>query len=361
MLHKIVIRRGYFLNGVVASLIVLGSLAACNATATNSPTSAITATVSASPAETPIPIPSPSPTVPPALAILLAPPGADASLVQALQAELSDLSAQAGLLFEQREQVTVADLGPQVRIVVALPPDPGLADLAAASPGIQFLAVGIGSLQAAQNLSLIAAQGERPDRQGFLAGYLATVITEDWRVGVISPADNAAGRAARQAFINGVIFYCGLCRPVYPPFHQYPLYVEIPGRAAQADQQAAADILINSAVKTVYVFPGTGDEFLLTYLASAGTNLLGGTTPPDAVKKQWVASIQVDLLAAVRQAWADLLSGKGGLSLEAPLHLTDLNSGLLSPGRQRLVEAILAELAADYIDTGVDPLTGEMK
>ncbi|MBN2548750.1 MAG: hypothetical protein JXB15_06320 [Anaerolineales bacterium] len=364
MFLKIVNLRSHFLIAVFASLIVLFSLAACHAAATGSPTAALTATQGVATGEPPTPTSiasSPTPTLPPARAILLAPPGADASLVQTLQAELTDLSAQAGLLFERREQVTAAELGPQVQILVALPPDTGLAELAAASPQTQFLAVGIGGLQAAQNLSLVAAQGERPDRQGFLAGYLATVITDDWRVGVISLADNPAGRAARQAFTNGVIFYCGLCRPVYPPFYEYPLYVEIPGGASQADQQAAADILINSAVKTVYVVPGAGDENLLAYLASLGINIIGGMTPPDVAKGQWVASIQVDILDAVRQVWMEILDGKGGLSREASLHLADINPALLSPGRQRLVETILAELTADYIDTGVDPLTGEMK
>jgi len=43
------------------------------------------------------------------------------------------------------------------------------------------------------------------------------------------------------------------------------------------------------------------------------------------------------------------------------LTLSNVNTSLLSPGRQRLVEKTLQDLAADYIDTGVDPLTGESR
>jgi hypothetical protein len=44
-----------------------------------------------------------------------------------------------------------------------------------------------------------------------------------------------------------------------------------------------------------------------------------------------------------------------------PLALQHVNPQLVSPGRQRLVEEMLAELRAGYIDTGVDPATGESR
>ncbi len=140
--------------------------------------------------------------------------------------------------------------------MVALPPDPGIANLAAANPQAQFLAVGIPGVTVTSNLSQIGSDGERPDQQGFLAGYLAAVITPDWRVGVISQSDSPAGKAAQNGFTNGVIFYCGLCRPSYPPFIQYPILVDL---AAGTDPQAAVDSLVSNAVKTVYVSPAVED------------------------------------------------------------------------------------------------------
>ncbi len=47
--------------------------------------------------------------------------------------------------------------------------------------------------------------------------------------------------------------------------------------------------------------------------------------------------------------------------LAIPITITNQNEQLFSPGRQGLVEKILSELSADYIDTGVDPLTGTLK
>jgi hypothetical protein len=276
-----------------------------------------------------------------------------------LRGVMVELAERDGLAFLERAEISDADWQSDVRLVVALPPDPGLAALAPAHPGTQFLAVGVPALQPAQNLSVIGAQGDRPDRQGFLAGYLAAVITQDWRVGVISRADTPAGKAAEGGFVNGAIFYCGLCRPAYPPFYQYPVVAAISAGASQADQQVAADTLLSNAVQTVYVAPGVGDESLLNYLAEAGVNIIGSAPPTAQVQNRWVASIQVDWAQAVREAWSRLMNGETGLSLAGPLQLTDRNETLFSSGRQGYVERMLQDLLDGYIDTGVDPFTGD--
>lgn len=326
-------------------------------------------TPGALPAETDAPLvtsvatdmPTATPTAPAGLVILLIPAEADEQQAATLQTMLAELAAQEGLRFETRQAVQPGELDTSVRLVVVLAPDPGVQNLASASPAIQFLAVGMPGLSAGSNISLIGAQGGRPDRQGFLAGYLAALVTADWRVGVISRSDTPAGLAARKAFLNGAVFFCGLCRPAYPPFNQYPLFAELAVGAGQAEQQAAADALISSAVKTVYIVPGAGDDFLLQYLAQAGINLIAGVPTPAELQGQWVATLGFDLAAALRQAWPDLLAGKGGLEFEPPLTIENINPAILTTGRQRLVERTRAELEAGYIDTGVDPLTGEMR
>jgi len=299
--------------------------------------------------------PTPTPTPPPSLVILLTPPGSDGAQAAQLQEVLSVLSAQEGLLFETRSELLDNDLQAGVRLVVALPPDSGLAELTAANPEIQFLAVGIPGLQPAPNLSVIGAGGDRPDRQGFLAGYLAAVITRDWRVGVVIPSDLDSGQFALQGFQNGLVFYCGLCRPAYPPYYQYPVFAEVTSSASLEEQRAAADIMIANAVESVYIYPGAGSEGLFDYLAQAGIKIIGGVEPPPTVLNQWVASIRVDWESAIREAWLRLIQGEGGFSLEAPITLTDRNENNFSPGRQEFVERLLEDLLADYIDTGAAP------
>jgi hypothetical protein len=292
--------------------------------------------------------------------VLLAPSGADPQQASALQELAAGLAAESGLGIQVMSGLSQTELTPDLRLVVALPPDPGLAALAAAAPGTQFLGLGMPDLPEAANLHALPGSGARPDQQGFLAGYLAALVTPDWRVGVISNAETPTGKANQQGFLNGVIFYCGLCRPAFPPFVQYPVFASLPAEAGQTDQQAAADSLIAQGVTTVYVAPGAEDDWLLQYLAGQGVNLIGGSTPPPGIQGNWIATLSSDPLAGLRQAWEQALNGVPVTSSEPPLAISDINEALLSEGRQRLVEQVINELASGLIDTGVDQQTGNL-
>jgi hypothetical protein len=330
-------------------------LLACSSppTETPAPETPAPATTSTPDAPEPTETPAISPTSSTELAILLAPPGSDPRLVEDLQATLVELAASTGLEFQLRENLVPGEVEQDLRILVALPPDPGLQELAAAAPGAQFVGIGIPGLDAGSNLSVIAAQGSSPDQLGFVAGYIAALITPDWRVGALSTSDTPTGTAARQGFLNGAIFFCGLCRPTYPPYLTYPMYVELPSGASPAEWQAAADTLKASTVQTIFLAPGVGDEALLAGLAEAGIHLIGSASPPPALKDRWIATVSVDHHAVLRQLWPDLLSGEGGVQISPAIEIGDVNPDLLSQGRQRLVAELVENLQGGYVDTGV--------
>jgi hypothetical protein len=311
-------------------------------------------------AATAIALPSETPTPAPPLAILLAPPGADPALVDSLTPALVAATQRDGLQFEVRDRLNPAELPPNLRLVAVLPPDPGLTELAAAAPEVQFIGIALNGLQAAPNLSLLEAAGLRPDQQGFAAGFLAAVITPDWRVGVLAVSDTPAGQAAKSGFRNGAIFHCGLCRPTYPPYVQYPAAAEAPAAASSAEWQAAASTLLGSYVATVYVAPGAGDPAALALLAQNGVNLIGdsGGASDPALAGRWVATLSSDLTAALAEMLPKILAGEGGQVAQSPLTLGAVNPALLSPGRQVWVTELLADLASGAVDTAIDPETG---
>jgi hypothetical protein len=290
--------------------------------------------------------------------VLIALPGADSGQAAALQETLSDLATQDGLTFETVTDPADLYLSPETRLVAALPPDPGIENLAQANPQTQFLAIGIPGVPAADNLSRIGSDGSRPDQQGFLAGYLAAVITQDWRVGTVGRSDTPAARAASNGFANGVTFFCGLCRPAYPPFIQYPIFIDL---STVSDPQAAVDALVSNAVKTVYLAPEAESDALRDLLAQAGLQIIASGAPSPQIADLWVAGISTDEIGAVRQIWPRLLAGEGGLDLSTPLALVERNAALFSLGRQGLVDKMLTDLLAGYVDSGVDPQTGEMR
>ncbi len=312
---------------------------------------------------TSIPVPTASPTsVSTPLAILVLPadmPQADSDQYQKL---IYDLAQANGMRFQVRNVLTPADMaleGQALKVVVALPPDPGLAALAAAAPGVQFLAVSIPGLAAAPNLSSIGATGLPVDQQAFLAGYIAGLVAPEWRVGILSQKDTPGGDAAVTAFENGFHFYCGFCfNPNFPgpnSHNFYPIIVRIPTDAPESDYTGYADLLIHNIVRVAFIYPQVATPALLSYMSQSGVMLISQTLPGEDVRSSWVTSIQPDLIASLQRIFPELVAGNGGQVASTPLFLADVNTTLLSDARQRLVQDVLTGLENGTIGTGVNP------
>jgi hypothetical protein len=322
---------------------------------TLTPSPSLTATATSIPTSTPTSTPQPP------MAVLLAPSGADPSVVKSLQTSLNDIVTGQGLRWQVRQSLSTGDLIPALHLVVALPPDPGITSLASLAPETQFLALGISGLEPAANITLVDLAGNRPDRQGFIAGVLAAMLAPDWRVGVISLADTVEGRSARTGFLNGVEYFCGLCRPLHPPYYEYPLYFELPLTASAPEWQEAANYMVDHFAQAVYVFPGAGDEAMLSVLANGGVKIIGSGQPPESIASSWVVSLTTDPLPLIQAHVEGLLNGtfSGGLSLAVPIEFSHVNPVLFTPGKQRLTGEVLSDLQEDFIDTSVDLTTGE--
>jgi hypothetical protein len=330
---------------ILGLCLLTATLAACNtlpaAPVGPSPTPVATASeIRSSPTS-----PGPSNVV-----LFIAPPSADPMLVSRLRQSLADLAAPSQLSLQTADALTREQLSSQPRIVIAVGDNSLSAADAASHPQSQFVAVGVAGLKPGPNLSLIGPDGLIPDELGFLAGYLAALITPDYRVGVVSPDDSPSQSAASLAFLNGATYYCGLCRPSVPPFKSYPSALPpVPNAASlQAD-----------GIRTVYVVGE--DTATLVLLAGLGMNLIGEVAAPESVKARWVGTVVADPDPALKEIWPGLLGGQGGRSLPLQPALVDLRPGAVSLGRMRLLQDTSAALANGQIDTAVDPATGQRR
>lgn len=298
---------------------------------------------------------APEPTATPAkpMAMLVIPADLPDSLSQLYQKTIYDLAQQSGLRFQVRNTLTPAELDPSLKVVVALPPDPGLAELAAAAPETQFLAVNIPGVTAGGNISTLGGAGDSPDIPAFLAGYIAAMLATDYRIGMIGQKDSSRSDIAAQAYANGREFYCGLCNAVAPPWYGYPIVVNMPADVAEGEANAYADALNDRMVQAAYIFPDVQLPSQLNYISSLGMWMIGEKPPPEEARANWIATIQPDWIAAVQSAWSDIASGNGGKSHPSPLTLVDINPDLLSEGRQRLAQQMLDDLLAGRVGTGV--------
>jgi len=218
---------------------------------------------------TPTEQPVPTATSLPPLVILLRPQESDPELGTQVQSLLETTTSQKGYRLEIRSSLAPEELTPDIVLVTALAPAP-VSELAAVSSETRFLAVGYNDLPSAENINGLSIQALSPDRQGFMAGYMAAVISSDWRVGIISASDTSAGVEARQGFLMGAEYFCGLCRNVYPPYRdpngsilEYPTFVELPAASQSQDWLGVVQTMTSRSVEVVYVAPGAGDQVML--------------------------------------------------------------------------------------------------
>jgi hypothetical protein len=314
------------------------------------------------PAATNTPVPTDTPIIPPTLtatpivplAILVVPADLDSETSNLYQKTVYELAQASGLRFQVRNTLTAANLEPGLQIVVALPPDPGILALAAAAPQIQFLAINIPDIAPGGNVSVLGGNSQS-EIAAFLAGYTAALVTDDYRIGMMIPKDNADAVRALNAYANGRTYYCGTCRAFYYLPWDFPQYIEIPADQDKDTYDSFADILmLQYKVRTIYLYPDIAIPELYNYIGTTGVYMIGAATPEQR-PAGWVMTISPDVIKAIQNAWPQLLAGQGGITVQSPLGLSDVDPELLSPGKQRLVQQVLDDLQAGRIDIGATP------
>ena len=336
---------------ILLSVLFFAGCGPASPEATPSPTLVLSPSPEATPTDTSTATP------PPPVGIVVIPPGADPALSENLEPALQERIQEEGLRYQVREALREEDFQrDQIELVVVLSPYPDLENLVSLGNTTNFLAVGFPEAEVGERVSVIRPGVNELDVQGFAAGYMAAMITPDWRVAAIGLKENPAAQQARVAFVAGAKYYCGLCLPKYAPTGQnylYPKYVEYAPEMSQAERLAAAKILVDRAVETIYVIPGAGTPDIYDYLSSAEVSIIGSAEDfrPD-YQDHWVASFSFDLAGAVVAYWPDFRSGQTGQVIEPALDISDVNQELLSPGRLQEVLEIIPEVRAGWITPG---------
>jgi hypothetical protein len=329
---------------VFISLLITLLLSACGQSATE------VAGPTAVPTNTAVPTATIIPTLSTPLAILVIPADFDQTASDLYQKTLYDLTQQSGYRFQVRNTMTPEDLAdPTLKVVVAVPPDPGVVNMAASAPNVQFLAVDIPDLTAGGNVSVLAPN-KAVEIPAFLAGYVAAMLVEEYHIGMVIPKDDPTAQLAYTAFANGKTYYCGLCNTFYFSPISYPTYVEIPSDEDPSRYGGYANVLINDRkVDALYIYPSLAKEEFLNYVGTTGVLIIGASNPGATRPGGWVMTIQPDSIKAIQLAWPGLIAGQGGQTIQSPIGLVDVDPSILTPGRQRLAQETLDALLAGRI------------
>jgi hypothetical protein len=343
----------------LAALGLLGSILTASACsfaqlATSPPTASPLTTVYAA---TPLPTIEDTPTALPPKVVLVAPE--EDAVGTELESTLTGLASEAGFEAERAAAIP-SDAGwERVRVAVVVSPIDNLATLAESLPGTEFVAIGLPGLSPTANLTVVQPLADRVDDVAFLGGYLAALVSDDWRVASISQLDSTDGATTRLAFANGAEFLCGLCRPQYPPYAGFPLDYQV---APEPDTQAVQSVLAQidrDRVEVVFIQQGINTADIIDGLSQQGVRIIGVGKPGTDSQTEWIAALEGDPTTAINAVWPTVVSGESAGTLELPVRLVVYDPTRLTPGRLRLFQTVDDDLENGFIATGVDPITGE--
>jgi hypothetical protein len=303
------------LSLVIFCVLLLTTTYACSAQSGAEATLPLTETSAPiPPTDTPA-VPSETPQIP-GVVILLSP----AQGWEEEQAAVEAAVTGRGLTLEVRQDLSVESAPANLQIVVMFGVPGNASDLAVGLPEVIFLGVGGSGWPDTANMYVIGLTEANSPNQAFLAGYIAAVQSEEYRIGIISVND-PAGQTYRNAFLNGVIYFCGTCTPFYPPFEIYPVYSEVIPGADQAALEAAAQNLLARRVTMVHVAPPLQSDAIYQYLAQNGVRLIGTSAPPAGLEENWVASVVDDGGTSLENAVRALLNGEETSAAPASLKI----------------------------------------
>lgn len=236
---------------------------------------------------------------------------------------------------------------------------------AQSNPNVKFVLVDESNPSGAstlQNLFSIGGSGNRADQAGFLAGSLAGYVSQAHIVGVVTIANTLEGKLYRNGFQQGLKYSCGDCT-------LWPIELDNAGDLEAGKGTAAR--LINVKVDVMAAFAGAAGEAGLAEGAAQGVWVIGSNrdlaqTLP-STRERALASIlyrpDVSLPAFINE----LLAGNPSTTSRS-FSLTDGAITFspefgpdVSPAVIELLASEIDQLASGTLDTGVDPLTGELR
>lgn len=292
---------------IMVVLVIALILAGCSQAVEEPPT----ATFAASPdftATTELPSATPEEVEQPGIVILLAPATADQTQVSTWMTLAQEAASRHGLNFEQRESLTLDTLPQNLKLVVALSPVENMQTLVDGLPEVQFVAVGAADLTIQPNVTVLANASSN-ENSAFVAGYIAAVQSDEYRIGIIA-TNSTGGQTYRQAFMNGVRYFCGTCLPIYPPYMEYPVYEEVAaGATLEQIQQAASNLQVDQ-VQIVHLDPQLETEPVLQMLAGAGFYIIGSGAPPSGLESNWVASVLTESITGLGEVLESAFNGQ---------------------------------------------------
>ena len=316
-------------------LILMILLGACSQP--TPPTADVTAVPA--PGETPQPVATETPTETPKQ-LLLVKDGAP----EAAYAEVNAVGR--GAVLVEADSLSGDQITADATQVVLFSAPDNLPTLIANNPNTQFVVFTDNGFPSAPNLHLVRSA---EDQRYFMAGYVATQVEMDFRIGGLFDESEPNAKKHENAFRNGVNYFCGRCVSSYQPIKFFPVSTVLPAGAGDAEFLAAFDELNKSILKTVYIPKTAFGMTFLNELASRGLRIVTTDQVPSDMLPMVVATVGVDYEATLQTIWPQVLANTPTEPVSAQIKLYNADPSIFTEGRMRLVNETIKLLQDGWV------------
>ncbi len=213
-----------------------------------------------------------------------------------------------------------------------------------------LIVIGDNQVETSQS-NLIYIKASRAE-QIFIAGYLAALITDDWRVGGLLPDLEYYNTSASTVFKNGVLYLCGRCIPVYGPIVTFPVTATLSAPEDNERTMQALGEITTNRLNSLFI---PGDYLyndLVILLRQNGISIFSDFIPQSGME-DWVdysiTNNLVDILIGMidNPEFGDTSQNTISVEYEIKSHSGDIPDGRLTY-LQEMVGKVQSGLVSPY-------------
>ncbi|HEY9121452.1 MAG TPA: hypothetical protein VIM80_00500 [Brevefilum sp.] len=316
---------------IIASIVLVFIFSACEPSPVSETIVPVeTNTESAPEIETEIP-PTLTPSQSVQKVILISDQDVDEITLLQVKTSLETLTAEAGYELVLQDEASLEAMA-DVLLVVSIGEDIDVNNLAQRYPEVSFVAVDNGNAVPSVNVHVIGDPIVDERNRAFMAGYLAALISEDYKVAVLVPSEVGATEIVLESFVIGARFFCGLCLPKYPPYQTFPQWQTLSVENLEEQYQPILDNFENSGVEVLYVQGDLAASLVMNAASEYGMTILSDQSP-EMELNNYAGTIIADPGHALSELLPEILNGREGNRVPASIILADRNPALVSEGR----------------------------
>ncbi len=263
--------------------------------------------------------------------ILISDQGVDEITLTQVKTSLEALTAEAGYVLEIGDQASLEAMT-HVLLVVSIGEDIEINNLAQRYPEVPFIAVDNTNAVPASNVHVIGDPIVDQQNRAFMAGYLAVLISEDYKAAALVLSETETSEIILESFVIGARFFCGLCLPKYPPYQTFPQWQTLSVENLEEQYQPIIDNFGNSGVEVLFVQGDLAASPVMNAASEFGMTILSDQSP-ELWLNNYAGTIVNDPGQALMGLWLEILKGRDGFRVPAPIILADRNPDLVSEGR----------------------------